>query len=181
MTIVVRDAVSDDAERLGLVHAEAWRIGYTSIFDPVFLSSVSDRLRTRWCALLQEQRVRESAVLVAVAGNEIQGFARFGPTGGGSYELSAFYVNPPWWGKGIASALMASTYQELRDAKATEARLWTLAAAGRARHFYEKTGWTRTPEHRTRDFGDGVARPLVRYRMVPCDAGSTNTASMGSR
>lgn len=55
--------------------------------------------------------------------------------------MLAFYAHPDAWGTGAAAALMRRGLEDLAESGDREAVLWTLAAAGRARRFYEKNGW----------------------------------------
>lgn len=69
-------------------------------------------------------------------------------------ELRALYVDPRFWGTGIATAL------HRRAAACTQ--LEVIAANARARRFYEREGWTLAGEAKPHDF-DGTVVPFVRY------------------
>ena len=70
-------------------------------------------------------------------------------------ELRAIYVDPTYWGTGVATAL------HRRAAACTQ--LDVIAANARARRFYEREGWTLAGEGEPHDF-DGTVVPFVRYR-----------------
>ncbi|RGC70466.1 Acetyltransferase (GNAT) family protein [Micromonospora sp. MW-13] len=152
---------------MGRVQGEAWRVGYADVFEPGFLVTAVEQRRAGWGRLFAQRRIQQSRVLVAEIDGTVRGLARFGPVDddSGAWELFALYVEPSCWGTGVATALISRMHDELRQASLREATLWTLAAARRARRFYEKSGWELTSAHRERDFGDGVARALVRYRL----------------
>ncbi|HEX6969578.1 MAG TPA: GNAT family N-acetyltransferase [Micromonosporaceae bacterium] len=171
-TITIRDAELTDAEAMGRVHGEAWRVGYATVFEAGFLSFAVEQRRTGWGQLLSERRVRESRVLVAEVGGVMRGLTRFGRADrdAATWELFALYVDPSYWGTGVAPALMNRVTDEFRRSGAPRATLWTLAEARRARRFYEKSGWHLTPARRERDFGDGIPRPLVQYHLFSFSA-----------
>lgn len=168
MAIIVRDAVTTDADGMGQVHGEAWRVGYVDVFEPGFLGAAAEQRRTGWGRLFEERRVQESRLLVAEVSGVVRGLTRFGPIDGDPdvWELFALYVDPLCWGTRVAAALMTRMRDELGRSGACGATLWTLAAAGRARRFYEKSGWELTSARRERDFGDGIVRTLVQYRLL---------------
>ena len=70
-------------------------------------------------------------------------------------ELRAIYVDPTYWGTGVATAL------HRRAVACTQ--LDVIAANARARRFYEREGWTLAGEGEPHDF-DGTQVPFVRYR-----------------
>ena len=72
-------------------------------------------------------------------------------------ELRALYVDPSYWGGGVASAL------HRRAAACTT--LEVIAANARARRFYEREGWTIAGASEPHDF-EGTLVPFVRYRRA---------------
>ena len=56
-------------------------------------------------------------------------------------EVTAIYVDPPWWGTGAGQALMDAARQRLTERGFTTVRLWVLAANHQARRFYERSGF----------------------------------------
>jgi GNAT superfamily N-acetyltransferase len=67
--------------------------------------------------------------------------------------MYALYVLREQWRCGVGTALMQAGMQELRDLGMRKAMLWVLRDNLRARHFYERLGWT--PDERTvsQDYG----------------------------
>jgi RimJ/RimL family protein N-acetyltransferase len=80
-------------------------------------------------------------------------------------QVGGLYVHPRAWGTGAAAALVEAVLPSIGG---EDAVLWTLEASGRARRFYERTGWLLTGESREREFLGGVTRRLVKYaRRLP--------------
>ncbi len=72
-------------------------------------------------------------------------------------RLRHLFVRPPAWGTGLAVALHD---EAVRFLAGRPARLFTPAAHGRARRFYEREGWTLFHEGEDEHFG----MPLAEYR-----------------
>lgn len=170
MSVTIRDATPADAAGLGRVHADAWLAAYGDTFSPDFLRGAAERRRRAWAGHLADPSALGPLLLVAVEHADDAdcpvAFLNAGPCEQlpGVQEVLAFYAHPDAWGTGAAGALMRRGLEQLAGTGDREAVLWTLAAAGRARRFYEREGWTLADGHRTRDFGDGRQLPLVEYR-----------------
>ncbi len=162
--MLVRDARAEDVESIGSVHGEAWRAAYASVFDAEWLrSAVADR-RDRWAALLPRISASPGHLLVAEDDGQVTGFLHGGPTDDPRVgEVFALYVHPAGWGSTAAPLLMLDGLRRLRSAGCEEVALWTMAAAGRAQAFYEKSGWIQDGSTKMHDFGDGRERVLFRY------------------
>ncbi len=162
---VVREATAGDAAAIGTVHAEAWRVGYSELFDAEFLDrAVRDR-RSRWARQLTELTADGSTILVVEVNGDVVGFVHAGRCGdhGDVGEVFGFYVHPRDWGTGVAQRLFDDVAELLRSVGADRLCLWTHAGAKRARRFYERNGWSATGRTRDHDFGDGRPSPLVEY------------------
>jgi GNAT superfamily N-acetyltransferase len=153
--MTVREAVAGDADGIGRVHGDSWLVAYAEIFDPEFLKEAVERRRGMWRKLLEDPSMRETTMLVAEVDGDIAGFIHFGES-----EVLGLYVHPDAWGSGVAQQLMGQ-FRPTGDAI-----LWTFAGSAQARRFYEKSGWKLTDEQKTRDFGDGVPRTQVQYRLA---------------
>jgi ribosomal protein S18 acetylase RimI-like enzyme len=57
-------------------------------------------------------------------------------------------VHPARWGHGLAATAMATAVGDMARRGTREASLWVLEENDRARRFYERLGWTATPERR---------------------------------
>lgn len=54
------------------------------------------------------------------------------------------FVDPPWFGSGLAPELLERAIAEMRRQGYRATRLWTPAGQGRARAFYARAGWSPT-------------------------------------
>jgi GNAT superfamily N-acetyltransferase len=66
---------------------------------------------------------------------------RDGPIIPGLAHVAAVFVDAPWWGSGVATALLAQLIEHMRAAGFREARLYTPVGQARARAFYVREGW----------------------------------------
>jgi GNAT superfamily N-acetyltransferase len=91
------------------------------------------------------QRIRVAEIDGAVAGVIAWTQARrahgIGPAIDGRAHVSAVFVDPDHWRKGVAATLMREAVAAMVEAGFGSAQLWTPAGAP-ARRFYEASGWT---------------------------------------
>jgi GNAT superfamily N-acetyltransferase len=59
----------------------------------------------------------------------------------GLAHIAAVFVDEAWWGRGVATALLAALVEHMRGAGYREARLYTPVGQARARAFYAREGW----------------------------------------
>jgi RimJ/RimL family protein N-acetyltransferase len=159
--LLVREASVADAEAIGEVHAEAWRAGHRDLFEREWLERLAQRRRTLWASVLGDPRYRRNTMLVVERGHRVAGFVYFGPhrEGRPDAEILDCYAHPSVWGHGVAATLMDTACETLRDSGFRRVRLWTMAGANRARHFYTSLGFEETGRRREHDFGD--RRPVL--------------------
>jgi ribosomal protein S18 acetylase RimI-like enzyme len=167
---MIRAAAFEDASRLAEIHITSWQAAYVDLLPAEFLDALSDELATRteqwqdWLSTESPQR----AVLVAVDGDEIVGFAHVGPSGdkdlkpGEVGELYAMYLDPGRFRQGWGTDLMAAVFEELRAGGFSEASLWVMTANTAAQAFYENAGWK--ADGAQTDHCLGITIPAVRYR-----------------
>jgi RimJ/RimL family protein N-acetyltransferase len=171
--LLVREGSVADAEAIGEVHAESWRAGHRDLFEGDWLDRLAAQRRTQWSTVLGGRRFTAKTMLVAERGHRVAAFVYFGPHNDGAPdgEIYDLYALPAVWGSGVALTLLDAAWDQLREARFRRVRLWTMAGANRARHFYESFGFEETGHTREYDFGDG--RPVlqveyaraVRYRV----------------
>lgn len=78
-------------------------------------------------------------------------------------HLRNLFVEPEFWGTGVARALNAAAVEAARERGYEALRLFTPARQDRARRFYEREGWVRLGE----PFHDpGPDLELVEYRYA---------------
>jgi GNAT superfamily N-acetyltransferase len=159
-----RQAELEDAPAVGAGVAAGFE-GYREFAPPFWrppdAAAQVERVRRligqgRWWCLLAEH------------GGELAGQASFVPAAAGPEpvddprlaHLSGLFVEPRWWGSGLASTLHAAALEEASARGFTNIRLFTPAGQARARRFYEREGWVRTDDHR--DLAAGL--PTLEYR-----------------
>jgi ribosomal protein S18 acetylase RimI-like enzyme len=164
--VLVREATPADADVIGEVHAEAWRVAHRDLFDGHWLRTFVDERRHRWKDVMSSREFARHTLLVAERGHRVVAFVHLGPHSEGvpDGEIFDLYAHPSTWGSGVAWTLMDSAWELLTEARFRRVRLWTVAGANRARHFYESFGFTRTGRTREHDFGDG--RPVLEVEYL---------------
>ena len=160
--LIVRAAVVDDAERLGLVHHTSWVETFTGIASPAFWQSVSvERSVETWRRLLTEgldATVAEVDGVVVGLAVVADAQARHGVPPACERELSNLYVLAAHHGAGVGQALLDAVLPA-----GTTAQLWAARDTPRAQRFYARNGFT--PDGVTDDgssFGGIAAMRLVR-------------------
>jgi len=111
------------------------------------------------------QRIRVAEIDGAVVGTCAWTQARkghgVGPAIEGRAHVSAVFVDPEHWRKGIAAALLGEAVEAMRELGFDSAQLWTPEGAP-ARRFYEANGWTLTGD--TLHMAE-LNLPLVMYAL----------------
>jgi GNAT superfamily N-acetyltransferase len=168
--VLTRAAMPADLDEIvSLIHRGdrsfmEWRTGWA----PPPVRQLRDSWRRRlagsdWTAVAVSPRGR----VVGVVGWEPRGGDRNGPAEVAEAHLSALYVDPGCWRRGIATMLLAAAERAMRDAGYGRARLTTPEGAV-ARRFYESRGWH--PDE-TRFVHPTLALPMVGYAR-PLAAGA---------
>jgi GNAT superfamily N-acetyltransferase len=161
--VVVRGAVPADAQGIGDIHTESWRVAYEGLFSTHQLAAAVEVRRLMWVGLVGDSALG-GTLLVAEELGEVIRFIHYGTASENDHlgEVYGFYVHPSSWGTGIALVLMDRVTTSLAESF-SQAILWTHLDAGRARRFYEKTGWIETGSQRQETTWDGVSHPAVEY------------------
>lgn len=175
----LRAAVPSDAEDLGRVHVDAWRVGYRTLMPQGFLDGLDPVARAAWWTQVLRDGpdavgtpfaagapdVGDRRVLVAEVAGGVRGFAIFGTDheSGADGRVYALNVDPPAWGRGLGRALLAAAEADLAARGWTRAVLWVLSANTRARRCYERAGWSADGRARVEDLAEGVPIDEVRY------------------
>ena len=111
--------------------------------------------------------------IVFVAEDEnanIVGFAALAPSRDAdatpvTAEVSAIYVHPEKWQRGIGRALLSASLDQIRKREFEQLTLWVLEANQRARWFYESFGFMPDGAAKDDDDGQSIAVREVRYRF----------------
>ena len=80
-------------------------------------------------------------------------------------EVSAIYVHPEKWGKGIGRALLSASLGEVRKRGFDQLTLWVLEANQRARTFYESFGFIQDGAVKDDDHWKNFTIREIRYRL----------------
>ena len=84
-------------------------------------------------------------------------------------EVFGFYAHPWVWGTGVSTMMMEATVAKLRSRSLRSVIVWTHTGAGRARSFYEKSGFVLTGRERIETlFPTGLQAPEVEYSLPFC-------------
>ena len=155
VTARIRPARPDDAPRIVDIWASGWRDGHLADAPPELLPYRDhDAFVPRVDAAIERTWVAE-------AGDEIAGFVMIHGD-----EVDQLYVDAPFRGRGIASQLLADAAARIRAAGHPEPWLAVARGNARARHFYEREGWTDAGEFSyPAEIGDGASLPVPCHRM----------------
>lgn len=168
MSWAVRPATVADAEAIARVHWDSWVATYAGIFPQASFDAFPLAARRdvwhRVAADAGPGRALFVAESDAVAGEpppagEVLGFAALAPyrvqpheppgQGAGEGELTALYLRPGHFRRGIGRALWAAVLQAAREAGCPALRLWVIAG-NPAERFYAAMG-ARTVGHNVFD------------------------------
>ncbi len=173
MTVVVRDAVESDADRLGHIKVTGWRTAYRGLVSDAALDRMdADEVAAGFgrgiAQLVRGDRPGEGFLVATEAGLAV-GYAIIGPYRWddeipGAGEVYALYVDPSRWGGGAGRALVAAAEARLRVLGHAEAALWVLEANQLGRSFYEAVGWSADGAQAARCEVDDALE--VRYRRT---------------
>ena len=173
MSVVIERAGSDDAGAIAGVHVSGLRAAYQGqlpdhlahlVLDP---PDVMQRARSwkRWL-----KRSKASTIVARVNGT-VMGFCALHPMRDetakeSNGEISAIYVLPSYWRRGIGRLLCEQMVAEARTRGFAEVVLWVLESNERARGFYDSLGFR--PDRKTRVFLErsGASIHELRYRRT---------------
>ncbi len=165
----VRPATAEDADAIGRVQVETWRVAYRGLMpDDVIAGFDVEARRRLWREGLARVPRPGSATFVAELDGEVVGFASVGrsrddeaePEG----ELYAIYLHPSRWGRGIGRALLERAEESMRAFGFERAILWVLEGNERGERFYRAAGWECDGRKLERFQGAEVAE--LRYRKA---------------
>jgi GNAT superfamily N-acetyltransferase len=144
--IRIREAAVEDAPEIARIVVAGWQNAYRGQMPQDFLDGLSVERRREQHAGWLTNRAPKSHTLIAVQDDRVLGFSIVGSgsdkdSNEKNGHLYAIYLDPPWIGKGVGSALMRESIAVLRREGFTTATLWVLATNAPARDFYEHQGW----------------------------------------
>lgn len=142
-----REATPEDAQTLGDFVHDALR-DYRAISPPGFAPPPVDVARERDALATPDVRcvvAEPGGVLAGVVGWRPASTSRLQSPDPGLVHFVRLFVHPGWQGTGLATKMMNMAIDDARTRGFTSMVLFTPAAHGRARRFYERVGW-RTDE-----------------------------------
>jgi GNAT superfamily N-acetyltransferase len=162
----LRRAGPEDAEAI----SETLQIG----FDGYRVFAPPGWLPPDACAPGEVARVRARLLepttwaMIAEDGPLVAGHAGYVPQPGapGSAHLWQLFVRPPWWGKGVAGALLAAALEAATAEGYRRMRFFTPREQARARAFYEREGFAHTGWEALEE---SIGLVLVEYAREPLD------------
>lgn len=155
---------SDDRNAVSRIYEKSWRAAYRGIIPQDYLDAIP---RGRWVKNLD---IPGWHTLVCVQDREYIGtssfcrsrFARYPDAG----EVISIYLLPEYYGKGYGGPLLEAALAGLKAQGFTDAFLWVLEENARARHFYEKHGFSCTDEYMDASIGGKVLREVRYFRSL---------------
>jgi GNAT superfamily N-acetyltransferase len=164
----LRPARPEDAQ----VISETLQIGfdgYRSFAPPGWIPP--DARATTEVARVRARLMEPSTwAMVAEDGELAVGHAGYVPQPGapGSAHLWQLFVRPPWWGTGVARALLEAALAAAAAEGYRRMRFFTPREQARARAFYEREGFRHTGWEA---FEEAIGLVLVEYAREPLEAG----------
>jgi GNAT superfamily N-acetyltransferase len=167
--VTVRRAVAGDADAIGRVQVETWRVAYQGLMPDEAIAAFDVEERQRlWREGLARVPRPGSATFVAELDGEVVGFASVGRSRDeesvNEAELYAIYLHPARWDQGIGRALLERAEESMRDSGFEQALLWVMEGNERGERFYRAAGWER--DGRKVDSFQGVEVAELRYRKA---------------
>ncbi len=176
---MIRSASTADAAQISGVQRDSWLAAYQGIIAHEIIDRVT--APDGGARVRQVFRTRPwQRMVVAADGQEIVGYASFGPEldvfapwphpmspagrQGEVGELYALYVHPAWWSTGTGRSLMDHVLAKVSRAGFPTVMLWVLERNARARRFYERAGFRPDGASHVLDGLGGVIE--IRYRRA---------------
>jgi len=148
----------------------AWQRTYADIMDADYLAGLSvDEQAQRYRQRLLDPSTGARTLVAEDASGELRGIVTYGhcrddDAGVDTAEIHALYAHPDHLHAGVGAALTNAALDDLAHAGYHEVTLWTPAANGLGRRFYDRGGWQ--PDGATHDYHAGPSTvPEVRYRL----------------
>jgi len=164
MQLTIRKADLNDIDAIVGIHRRSWDVTYSGLIPRQHIFAKNAGRFAMWeqilskpnhtyLALVQGEPVGFSALLSPCRDMDVEG--------GG--EIGALYLAPEWQGRGIGGELLREAVKTLRTLGHKTIVLWVLSENCRARHVYEKCGFT--PDGATKDLAPGIPVMELRYRI----------------
>jgi GNAT superfamily N-acetyltransferase len=147
--VKVRRAAMADTAAMATVWWRAATLGYEGVLPPEAGAVPEQRvLVEEWHQSLSDQRAGTAIFVACTTGPEqvVVGTvaAVADPVESSRGHLTALYVDPGWWGRGVGSVLHEAAVGHMRHVGTRMAIAWVLDANVRARTMFERRGWQRS-------------------------------------
>src|SRR3954452_21196189 len=112
----IRAASPDDALQVAGVHVRSWQVAYRGLLPDEYLDGLRPEDRAHHYTFGDQNP--ESPLTFVALDDVIRGFVTVGRAAdpdGLTGEISALYVDPPFWGLGIGGLLLAHAHTRLRS------------------------------------------------------------------
>ncbi|MBA2655802.1 MAG: GNAT family N-acetyltransferase [Tatlockia sp.] len=158
-TAFIRLATTNDAKAIAQVHICSWQKMYKEFIPESILKNLSVVERSeQWQSLIE----KGARVLIIEVDKKIIGFAsicalRDAGSDELSGEISAIYLHPNYWRKGLGSKLCRAAISELKNLGYKKIFLWVLEENFQARRFYEHLNFKLKEATKLEEFYEGGA------------------------
>lgn len=163
---LIRAARAADAAGIARVHVETWRDAYAGLLPDKHLLRLNAQTHAMaWSRSLSHVEGPRHT-LVAIADEEVVGFANFGsaregcPSGEG--EVFMLYVATDWRDQGIGRQLVLASFEALKEMGRDAVSIWCLAENTSAIGFYRRLNGKRIPAGRQENVG-GALFPVIGF------------------
>jgi GNAT superfamily N-acetyltransferase len=178
--VSVRLANVQDASEIAAVQAASWKDTFAGTLPPaVYHLLQGAEAVEQWRRAVLDPPTPRHRLLVALAGDDVVGFAAIGPASDldsgmlTDAELLAVGVLPERVREGHGSRLVNASVDHLRGDGFTRARVWLTDTDQNLRQFLEAAGWAEDGARRRLDLrGDGA----VLVDQLRLDASISETA-----
>jgi ribosomal protein S18 acetylase RimI-like enzyme len=167
--MLLRPAQPADALAIARVHVRAWQHGYAGLLPASYLNQLRPQDRAEKYDLSHADPSHPHTIVATDANlaDQILGFATTAPSHESDLpshgELTALYVDPDSWGRGIGVALVSAARAHLVSLSLRHAYLFTLVDNLRAQRFYQNDQWAADGLLRT-DTVWGTAVHVLRFQ-----------------
>jgi ribosomal protein S18 acetylase RimI-like enzyme len=145
MSCYIRYATAKDADLLGHIYP----IAYCSAYRGLIPDSVLNKINSRYMKKLFYEIITKKLEKVALIyeNNKVAGFMSIGKYSGKDLdntwgEIKRIHLLPSFRGRGIGTEFLTWGLNELSSMGYKKVCLWVFEKNTRARHFYEKFGFT---------------------------------------
>ena len=148
---------NDDMNAISRIYEKSWKYAYKDIIPQSYLDSIPEG---KWANTVQRFRtlvMTDNGVPVGTSSFCPSRWERFSGYG----EIVSIYFLPEYMGKGHGGKLLEAAVDELKKQGFDKILLWVLEDNHRARHFYEKHGFTCTDEYIEDNIGDKRLREIM--------------------